>query len=83
MLEFVYHSYWFWETHLDFISQKDYTLYTAGENYLTPSEKPTTTTFSKGRGGRWERVTFKVVISYHGGSFDGWQKQPGLNTVQG
>nr|XP_016515978.1 PREDICTED: tRNA pseudouridine synthase A-like [Nicotiana tabacum] len=37
----------------------------------------------KDRGGRWERVTFKIVLSYHGGSFDGWQKQPGLNTVQG
>ncbi|KAK7318045.1 hypothetical protein RJT34_02742 [Clitoria ternatea] len=34
------------------------------------------------RGGRWARVTFKIVLSYHGGSFDGWQKQPGLNTVQ-
>ncbi|XP_020109229.1 uncharacterized protein LOC109724721 [Ananas comosus] len=38
---------------------------------------------SNGKGGRWERVTFKIVVSYHGGSFDGWQKQPGLNTVQG
>ncbi|XP_057980936.1 uncharacterized protein LOC131166419 isoform X5 [Malania oleifera] len=35
------------------------------------------------RTGRWARVTFKIVLSYHGGSFDGWQKQPGLNTVQG
>ncbi|CAN1159818.1 tRNA pseudouridine synthase A [Linum perenne] len=35
------------------------------------------------RSGRWERVTFKIVLSYHGCSFDGWQKQPGLNTVQG
>lgn len=35
------------------------------------------------RTGRWARVTFKVLLSYHGGSFDGWQKQPGLNTVQG
>ena len=34
------------------------------------------------RTGRWARVTFKIVLSYHGGSFDGWQKQPGLNTVQ-
>lgn len=33
--------------------------------------------------GRWARLTFKIVLSYHGGSFDGWQKQPGLNTVQG
>ncbi|KAK9268369.1 hypothetical protein L1049_000118 [Liquidambar formosana] len=33
--------------------------------------------------GRWARVTYKIVLSYHGGSFDGWQKQPGLNTVQG
>lgn len=37
----------------------------------------------KDRGGRWDRVTFKIVLSYHGGSFDGWQKQPALNTVQG
>ncbi|XP_057422112.1 uncharacterized protein LOC130715962 [Lotus japonicus] len=37
---------------------------------------------SRGRGGRWARLTFKIVLSYHGGSFDGWQKQPGLNTVQ-
>ncbi|XP_052115744.1 uncharacterized protein LOC107477802 [Arachis duranensis] len=28
------------------------------------------------------RVTFKIVLSYHGASFDGWQKQPGLSTVQ-
>ncbi|KAK4396656.1 tRNA pseudouridine synthase A [Sesamum angolense] len=33
--------------------------------------------------GRWARVTFKILLSYHGSSFDGWQKQPGLNTVQG
>uniref|UniRef100_A0A1D1ZID8 tRNA pseudouridine synthase A n=1 Tax=Anthurium amnicola TaxID=1678845 RepID=A0A1D1ZID8_9ARAE len=38
----------------------------------------------KERTGRWARTTFRVVLSYHGGSFDGWQKQPGsLNTVQG
>ncbi|KAJ6803996.1 pseudouridylate synthase [Iris pallida] len=37
----------------------------------------------EGRAGRWERMTFKIILSYHGGSFDGWQKQPGLNTVQG
>ncbi|XP_058113489.1 uncharacterized protein LOC131256591 isoform X3 [Magnolia sinica] len=37
----------------------------------------------KERTGRWARLTFKIVLSYHGGSFDGWQKQPGLNTVQG
>ncbi|XP_015577862.1 tRNA pseudouridine synthase A isoform X2 [Ricinus communis] len=35
------------------------------------------------RFGRWARVNFKIDLSYHGGSFDGWQKQPGLNTVQG
>lgn len=34
------------------------------------------------RSGRWERATFKIVLSYNGASFDGWQKQPGLNTVQ-
>ncbi|XP_020581201.1 uncharacterized protein LOC110025212 [Phalaenopsis equestris] len=38
--------------------------------------------FEKGKG-RCERITFKIVLSYHGVSFDGWQKQPGLNTVQG
>ncbi|XP_047320001.1 tRNA pseudouridine synthase A isoform X2 [Impatiens glandulifera] len=38
---------------------------------------------SKDRSGRWARVTYKIILSYHGGSFDGWQKQPGLNTVQG
>ncbi|KAK4853851.1 hypothetical protein QYF36_015609 [Acer negundo] len=38
---------------------------------------------SKDKSGKWERVTFKILVSYHGGSFDGWQKQPGLNTVQG
>ncbi|KAK6147486.1 hypothetical protein DH2020_018398 [Rehmannia glutinosa] len=35
------------------------------------------------RTGRWARVTFRILLSYHGNSFDGWQKQPGLNTVQG
>uniref|UniRef100_A0A0R0K9F1 tRNA pseudouridine synthase n=1 Tax=Glycine max TaxID=3847 RepID=A0A0R0K9F1_SOYBN len=34
------------------------------------------------RSGRRARTTFKIILSYHGGSFDGWQKQPGLNTVQ-
>ncbi|KAL9330064.1 hypothetical protein ACSQ67_005067 [Phaseolus vulgaris] len=38
---------------------------------------------SEDRSGRWARRTFKIILSYHGGSFDGWQKQPGLNTVQG
>ncbi|KFK36937.1 hypothetical protein AALP_AA4G191800 [Arabis alpina] len=35
-----------------------------------------------GRTGRWERVNFKIVLSYNGSSFDGWQKQPDLHTVQ-
>nr|GLL20292.1 uncharacterized protein LOC109146864 isoform X1 [Ipomoea trifida] len=34
------------------------------------------------RTGRWARVTFKIVLSYNGASFGGWQKQPGLTTVQ-
>ncbi|XP_042483161.1 uncharacterized protein LOC122063527 isoform X2 [Macadamia integrifolia] len=38
--------------------------------------------YTKDRTGRWARATFKIILSYHGGSFDGWQKQPGLNTVQ-
>ena len=32
--------------------------------------------------GRWARITFKITLSYHGVSFEGWQKQPGLKTVQ-
>uniref|UniRef100_A0A0E0LEC7 tRNA pseudouridine synthase n=1 Tax=Oryza punctata TaxID=4537 RepID=A0A0E0LEC7_ORYPU len=63
--------------------ENGYCLDTNGEDYTAPSEKKTSTKSSKDRGGRWERVTFKIVLSYHGGSFDGWQKQPGLNTVQG
>ncbi|KAK3009028.1 hypothetical protein RJ639_013472 [Escallonia herrerae] len=38
---------------------------------------------TKDRSGRWARITFKILLSYHGDSFDGWQKQPGLKTVQG
>ncbi|KAE8735478.1 Detected protein of confused Function [Hibiscus syriacus] len=34
------------------------------------------------RTGRWKRVTFKIIVSYSGCAFDGWQKQPGLNTAQ-
>ncbi|XP_039043450.1 uncharacterized protein LOC120182590 [Hibiscus syriacus] len=34
------------------------------------------------RSGRWQRVTFKIIVSYSGCAFDGLQKQPGLNTVQ-
>uniref|UniRef100_A0A0D9WSX4 tRNA pseudouridine synthase n=1 Tax=Leersia perrieri TaxID=77586 RepID=A0A0D9WSX4_9ORYZ len=63
--------------------ESEYILDTNGEDYTTPSENQTTIKPSKDRGGRWERVTFKIVLSYHGSSFDGWQKQPGLNTVQG
>lgn len=48
------------------------------------SEKTELETVStEDRTGKWARVTFKIVLSYHGASFDGWQKQPGLNTVQG
>ncbi|KAI3524086.1 hypothetical protein L1887_02733 [Cichorium endivia] len=43
------------------------------EYVITPAQK---------RAGRWARMNFKIVLSYHGGSFDGWQKQPDLNTVQ-
>lgn len=46
-------------------------------------ETETSTEPSKQRTGRWKRLTFKIVLSYHGGTFDGWQKQPGLHTVQG
>lgn len=37
----------------------------------------------KSKGGKWARKTFKILLSYDGNLFDGWQKQPGLNTVQG
>ncbi|KAL5225903.1 hypothetical protein ABZP36_012542 [Zizania latifolia] len=63
--------------------ENDYTRDTNGGDYIVPSEKQTSSKSSKDRGGRWERANFKIVLSYHGGSFDGWQKQPGLNTVQG
>ncbi|CAM0908922.1 unnamed protein product [Alopecurus aequalis] len=63
--------------------EKDHTCDMTGEGTLTSSEKQMPVKSSKGRGGRWERANFKIVLSYHGGSFDGWQKQPGLNTVQG
>ncbi|KAG8095144.1 hypothetical protein GUJ93_ZPchr0012g19544 [Zizania palustris] len=63
--------------------ENDYTCDTNGGNYIVPLEKQTSSKSSNDRGGRWERANFKIVLSYHGGSFDGWQKQPGLNTVQG
>jgi hypothetical protein len=80
-----YHSHFNNFNHLVqiLLPQKDYTLHTTGEDYPKSSEKETPPISSKGRGGRWERANFKIVLSYHGGSFDGWQKQPGLNTVQG
>ncbi|KAL8148656.1 uncharacterized protein LOC141708398 [Apium graveolens] len=49
----------------------------------TSVQTESTTSPTIKRTGRWARVTFKIVLSYNGGSFDGWQKQPGLNTVQG
>lgn len=55
-----------------------------GAEIVKDFEKPESESVSaKGRSGRWERVTFQIFISYHGNSFDGWQKQPDLNTVQG
>ncbi|KVH87652.1 hypothetical protein Ccrd_025063 [Cynara cardunculus var. scolymus] len=48
---------------------------------IEPCESEVVITPEK-RAGRWARANFKIVLSYHGGSFDGWQKQPGLNTVQ-
>ncbi|KAL4554183.1 hypothetical protein LXL04_039704 [Taraxacum kok-saghyz] len=44
------------------------------EYIVTPSQK---------RAGRWARMNYKVVLSYHGASFDGWQTQPDLNTCLG
>ncbi|PRQ51710.1 putative pseudouridine synthase I, TruA [Rosa chinensis] len=33
-------------------------------------------------GWRWTRLTFEIVVSYRGGSFDGWQNQLDLYTIQ-
>ncbi|XP_023743347.1 uncharacterized protein LOC111891533 [Lactuca sativa] len=53
------------------------------DNSLDPSdESEYVITPSQKRAGRWARMNYKIVVSYHGGSFDGWQKQPELNTVQ-
>ncbi|GKA85854.1 pseudouridine synthase family protein, partial [Tanacetum coccineum] len=50
---------------------------------IEPSDEPEyVVTPAQKRAGRWARMNYKIVLSYHGGSFDGWQKQPGLNTVQ-
>lgn len=35
------------------------------------------------KGGRWDRKNYKIILSYNGSAFSGWQKQPGLYTVQG
>ena len=54
-----------------------------GDIGIEPSDEPEyMVTAAQKRAGRWARMNFKIVLSYHGGSFDGWQKQPGLNTVQ-
>lgn len=53
------------------------------DTYVEPSdESEVVITPAQKRAGRLARMNFKIVLSYHGGSFDGWQKQPGLNTVQ-
>ncbi|KAG2314922.1 hypothetical protein Bca52824_018044 [Brassica carinata] len=52
-----------------------------GESEGMPTELDTCSR-KDGRTGRWERVNFKILLSYNGASFDGWQKQPDLHTVQ-
>lgn len=55
-----------------------------GAEIIEDCDRPDLTSVpAKDRTGRWARVTFKILLSYHGSSFDGWQKQHGLNTVQG
>lgn len=50
---------------------------------IEPSDEPEyVVTAAQKQAGRWARMNFKIVLSYHGVSFDGWQKKPGLNTVQ-
>ncbi|KAL6521290.1 hypothetical protein OROGR_017859 [Orobanche gracilis] len=54
-----------------------------GAEVVEYSDKPELGSQNRSRrSGRWARGTFKILLSYHGSSFDGWQKQPGLNTIQ-
>ncbi|KAF8108622.1 hypothetical protein N665_0106s0024 [Sinapis alba] len=52
------------------------------DNGVMPTELDTCSSRKDERTGRWERVNFKILVSYNGASFDGWQKQPDLHTVQ-
>ncbi|KAL9445167.1 hypothetical protein AB3S75_018206 [Citrus x aurantiifolia] len=53
------------------------------ENEIPEVEAGSDANEDRAGSGRWARANFKIVVSYHGPSFDGWQKQPDLNTVQG
>ncbi|KAI5069382.1 hypothetical protein GOP47_0015683 [Adiantum capillus-veneris] len=48
-----------------------------------PSEDSHIVSLKTLKGGKWDRKTFKIVVSYDGSAFTGWQRQPGLHTVQG
>ncbi|PIM99145.1 Pseudouridylate synthase [Handroanthus impetiginosus] len=65
------------------ITSQTYAVHDGAET-VEDCDKPELLSFpAEGRSGRWARLTFKILLSYHGSSFDGWQKQPGLSTVQG
>ncbi|XP_010450368.1 PREDICTED: uncharacterized protein LOC104732519 isoform X2 [Camelina sativa] len=69
---------------LDLFQPKKYLVHDEGITDGMPLETELETcTRRDGRSGRWERVNFKIILSYNGTSFDGWQKQPDLHTVQG
>ncbi|KAK9683988.1 hypothetical protein RND81_10G179300 [Saponaria officinalis] len=55
---------------------------TEGDAAESPDEYAHDFSLPEDQLGRWARVTYKIILSYHGAYFDGWQKQPGLNTVQ-
>ncbi|CAH8378633.1 unnamed protein product [Eruca vesicaria subsp. sativa] len=65
---------------LNLFEPKKFLVHDDGESEAMPELE--TCARKDGRTGRWERVNFKIVLSYNGTSFDGWQKQLDLHTVQ-
>ncbi|KAL2553861.1 Pseudouridine synthase family protein [Forsythia ovata] len=68
---------------LDLFGKETYAIHDGAEIVEDCGKSQLASVPAADRTGRWARATFKIVLSYHGGSFNGWQTQPGLNTVQG